>query len=224
MQVNREWINISDMMAGLMMVFLFISVLFMDEIQKEKVAIKDIAKDYQNIIQRLNRDLNEEFRKDLKTWNAEILRDNTVRFKSPDVLFDTGSEEIKPEFENILDDFFPRYLSILTNEDYKNKINEVRVEGHTSSLWSGAGTWEEPYLNNMELSQERAKNVLAYTYKLTKPRDKEWLVRVFRANGMSFSKLIKANGKENKLASQRVEFRALTKAEETIYEIINKLD
>ena len=222
MQVNREWINISDMMAGLMMVFLFIAVLFMNEIQKKQAAIKDIVENYDNIKQQLNRDLHEEFEKDLAKWDAEILRNNTVRFKSPDILFDTGSHVIKFEFEDILDDFFPRYLNILTNEIYKNKINEVRVEGHTSSHWKSASK-DESYLNNMELSQERAKNVLTYTYALTKPRNKEWLVGVFRANGMSFSKLIKPNGKEDKLASQRVEFRALTKAEEKISEITQKL-
>ena len=222
MQVNREWINISDMMAGLMMVFLFIAVLFMNEIQKKQAAIKDIAENYDNIKQRLNRDLNEEFKEDLAKWGAEILPDNTVRFKSPDILFPTGSKEIPPKFKNILDDFFPRYLSILTNKIYENKINEVRVEGHASSHWEGASK-DESYLNNMELSQERAKNVLAYTYKITKSGDKEWLEGVFRANGLSFSTLIKANGEEDKRASQRVEFRVLTKAEEKIYEIIEKL-
>ena len=222
MQVNREWINISDMMAGLMMVFLFIAVLFMNEIQKKQTAIKNIVENYDNIKQRLNRDLNEEFKEDLAKWGAEILPDNTVRFKSPDILFATGSKEIPSEFKNILDDFFPRYLSILTNEIYENKINEARVEGHASSRW-GDEPKEKSYLKNMELSQERAKNVLTYTYKITKSEDKEWLEGVFRANGLSFSTLIKANGEEDKLASQRVEFRVLTKAEEKIYEIIEKL-
>ncbi len=37
------------MMAGLMMVFLFIAVLFMNEIQKEQAVIKDIAENYINI-------------------------------------------------------------------------------------------------------------------------------------------------------------------------------
>jgi uncharacterized protein YoxC len=53
MQANREWISISDMMAGLMMVFLFIAVLFMSEVKKEQKAIKEIAEGYQNIQQQL---------------------------------------------------------------------------------------------------------------------------------------------------------------------------
>ena len=222
MQANREWISISDMMAGLMMVFLFIAVLFMSEVQKEQKAIKKIAESYQNIQQQLYKDLNQEFKKDLKTWDAEILQDNTIRFQSPEVLFDTNSSELKAIFIVVLDNFFPRYLDILTNNKYKKQIKEIRVEGHTSSVWKNA-TREQSYINNMFLSQNRAKSVLAYSYNITSATNKVFLENVFRANGMSFSKLIKENGEENIQASQRVEFRVITKAEEKICEIINKL-
>jgi chemotaxis protein MotB len=222
-QANREWISISDMMAGLMMVFLFIAVLFMSEVQKEQKAIKEIAKSYQNIQQQLYKDLNQEFKENLESWDAEILQDNTIRFKSPEVLFDTNSSELKALFITVLDDFFPRYLGILTNKKYKKQIKEIRVEGHTSSVWKNA-TREQSYINNMSLSQNRAKSVLAYSYNITNSaNNKVFLESVFRANGMSFSNLIKENGEENIQASQRVEFRVITKAEEKIYEIINKL-
>ncbi len=223
MQANREWISISDMMAGLMMVFLFIAVLFMSEVQKEQKAIKEIAESYQNIQQQLYRDLNQEFKKDLETWDAEILKDNTIRFKSPEILFDTNSSKLKTLFIAVLNDFFPRYLDILTNNKYKKQIKEIRVEGHTSSIWKNA-TRGQSYINNMSLSQNRAKSVLVYSYNITNSvNNKIFLENVFRANGMSFSNLIKKNGKENIQASQRVEFRVITKAEEKIYEIINKL-
>lgn len=58
MQTSREWISISDMMTGLMMVFLFIAVLFMNEVRKEQKSIKDIVDSYQNIQQQLYKDLN----------------------------------------------------------------------------------------------------------------------------------------------------------------------
>ena len=223
MQGNREWISISDMMTGLMMVFLFIAVLFMNEVQKEQKAIKEIADSYQNIQQQLHRDLKTEFKDSLTAWDAEILQDNTIRFKSPEVLFDTNSSELKALFITVLDDFFPRYLDILTNNKYKKQIKEIRVEGHTSSVWTNA-TREQSYIKNMSLSQNRAKSVLTYSYNITKSaNNKAFLETVFRANGMSFANLIKKNGEENIQASQRVEFRVLTKAEEKIYEIIEKL-
>lgn len=190
MQANREWISISDMMAGLMMVFLFIAVLFMSEVQKEQKAIKEIAESYQNIQQQLFKDLSEEFKQDLKVWDAEILSDNTIRFKSPEILFDTNSSDLKALFIAVLDDFFPRYLDILTNNKYKKQIKEIRVEGHTSSIWNNT-TREQSYINNMSLSQNRAKSVLAYSYNITNSaNNKIFLENVFRANGMSFSNLI----------------------------------
>ncbi|VVH60009.1 hypothetical protein BSPWISOX_1693 [uncultured Gammaproteobacteria bacterium] len=206
-----------------MMVFLFVAVLFMSEVQKEQKAIKEIAEGYQNIQQQLYEDLKKEFKKDLEIWDAEILKDNTIRFKSPEILFDTNSSKIKELFKNVLDNFFPRYLEILTNNKYKKQIKEIRIEGHTSSVWKNA-TRGQSYINNMSLSQNRAKSVLAYSYNIVKSaNNKVFLENVFRANGMSFSNLILKNEKEDIQASQRVEFRAVTKAEERIYEIINKL-
>jgi len=74
------------MMAGLMMVFLFIAIVFMQQIEKDKTAITDIARTYDVSKQSLNRALHQEFDKDLKKWGAEILANNTVRFHEPDVL------------------------------------------------------------------------------------------------------------------------------------------
>ncbi|CAB5507263.1 hypothetical protein AZO1586I_1802 [Bathymodiolus thermophilus thioautotrophic gill symbiont] len=60
-------------------------------------------------------------------------------------------------------------------------------------------------------------------YQIKEHQNEAFLENVFRANGMSFSNLIKNYGEEDIQASQRVEFRVITKAEEKIYEIINKL-
>ena len=224
MRINQEWISISDMMSGLMMVFLFIAVVFMNEIQKEQAVIKEFAEEYQTIQRQLNIDLNNEFRDDLVKWDAEILRDNTIRFRAPDILFASSSSDIKPNFKEILNDFFPRYLSILTSDIYKDNIQEIRVEGHTSSTWQSAKSREASYLNNMLLSQDRARNVLAYIYgETSSTTDRRWLEKHLRANGMSFSRLIIKDGQEDVSSSQRVEFRVMTKAEEKIYQIIDKL-
>ena len=224
MRVNQEWISISDMMSGLMMVFLFIAVVFMNEIQKEQAVIKEFAEEYQTTQRQLNIDLNNEFRDDLVKWDAEILRDNTIRFRAPDILFASSSSDIKPNFKEILNDFFPRYLSILTSDIYKDNIQEIRVEGHTSSTWQSAKSREASYLNNMLLPQDRARNVLAYIYgETSSTTDRRWLEKHLRANGMSFSRLIIKDGQEDVSSSQRVEFRVMTKAEEKIYQIIDKL-
>ena len=52
------------------------------------------------------------------------------------MLFEQAEAVLKEKFQNILFDFFPRYVKILTSQKYKTDIEEVRIEGHTSSEWS----------------------------------------------------------------------------------------
>jgi glycerol-3-phosphate dehydrogenase len=67
------------MMAGLMMVFLFVAVLFMSEVQKEQKAIKEIAEGYQNIQQQLYNYLNRKNTLDISICNTvfSLLKDLT---------------------------------------------------------------------------------------------------------------------------------------------------
>lgn len=111
--------------------------------------------------QSLNKNLQEEFKDDLEKWGAEITKDNVLKFNSLEVLFNLGSSKITPKFQNILNDFFPRYLKVLTSEKYINEVDEIRVEGHTSDEWYILTDKEQIYLKNMELSRERANNVLS---------------------------------------------------------------
>jgi len=46
--MNREWINISDLMSGLMMVFLFISVAYMVEVEEQQEKVNRIVENYKN--------------------------------------------------------------------------------------------------------------------------------------------------------------------------------
>lgn len=227
MKVNKEWISISDMMSGLMMVFLFIAIAFMVQIQDEQEAVKEIAMTYRESQQSLNLDLKKEFNKDLKKWGAEITKDNIFRFNSPEVLFSSGSSNISYEFKTILNDFFPRYIKLLSTKKYKEEIDEIRIEGHTSNGWSGVKSKQIIYLKNMRLSQDRANNVLKFCYTIknsTIQENRVWLESHFRANGMAFSKLIlKDNRKQDYQKSRRVEFKVLTKAQEKIYKIVEQL-
>ncbi len=227
MKVNTEWISISDMMSGLMMVFLFIAIAFMVQVQDEQQAVKEIAMTYQKSQKSLNMDLKKEFNKDLERWGAEITDNNIFRFNSPEVLFASGSSNISNEFKSILNDFFPRYIKLLSTKKYKDEIDEIRIEGHTSNAWNGAKSKQIIYLKNMKLSQERANNVLKFCYSIKNliiQEDRIWLESHFRANGMAFSKLIlKDNGKQDYQKSRRVEFKVLTKAQEKIYKIVEQL-
>ncbi|MCI5968731.1 OmpA family protein [Helicobacter sp.] len=228
---GSEWISISDMMAGVMMIFLLIAVSYMviisqaeKQLALQNVELKelnkqmsDIAKTHEDLQAALHKDLIAEFSKNLESWNAEIDADNTLRFKEPEILFDQGQKEVKMRFKEILDDFFPRYIRILAQDKYINDIDEIRIEGHTSTEWQNAKTLESRYLGNAELSQARALEVLKYCFSNTKiDGNKEWLIKVLRANGLSFAKPL-----ETPELSRRVEFKVITKSNQKIMDILD---
>ena len=155
-ETSEHWISVSDLMSGLMMVFLFISIALMRHALIERDKIKEVAVAYQNSQVALYEALQVEFGKDLQRWNAEIDRDTlSFQFKSPDILFGLGSSTMRPEFKVVLNDFFPRYMRVLSG--FRQSINEVRIEGHTSSQWDSRTNAEEAYFRNMELSQARTR-------------------------------------------------------------------
>ena len=226
MKTNSEWMSISDMMSGLMLVFLFISISFMIQVQSDKDKMKDIAQSYKDTKVNLNEDLHSEFLEDMKKWDASITKDNTIVFHSPEVLFEVNKSAISEGFKAILDDFFPRYLKILISKKYKDNIKDMKVEGHTSNDWISSISKEKIYLKNMHLSQKRAYMVLSYCYSLDNDLVKQnrlWLEKYFRANGMAFAKLkykdINSTIVDQK-SSRRVEFSVQMKTEDKIYEVL----
>ena len=133
--------------------------------------------------------------------------------------FGQGNAAVPNSFKYVLDDFFPRYITILTN--YENDIAEIRIEGHTSSEWHHEVTLDEAYFNNMELSQNRSRNVLRYVLGIKKvSQNKPWIKKNMTANGLSSSQpILDEFGEENKEKSRRVEFRVVTKSEKLIDKI-----
>jgi outer membrane protein OmpA-like peptidoglycan-associated protein len=220
---ESHWIPLSDLMTGLMVIFLLIAVSYMIQVETDAARIKDVAIAYSEIKDALFEDLNREFDKDLPKWKAQLLKnDLTIRFSEPEVLFATGSSELKPEFQRILQDFFPRYVKILTSRKYRDSITEVRIEGHTSSDWNGVASAGDAYFLNMELSQARTRSTLAYVMSLPADQDQvAWLRHFVTANGLSSSRLITdAKGVEDVARSRRVEFRVRTDAETRLAKIL----
>lgn len=203
--------------------------------EKEKLlsSVVSEAVIYEDVIKELRQSLLGEFNPDLKKWNAELRDDLTFRFNEPRTLFATGESALTPKFKGILADFFPRYLKVITSDKFRHDIAEVRIEGHTSSIWGELDPFgQQAYFNNMELSQNRSKNTLFFVTQLPEAKLKaEWLKSRLTANGLSSSKLVDKNGYfitdpqsdgiENMRQSQRAEFRVRIDAESKITKIID---
>ncbi|EOD77074.1 hypothetical protein D515_04694 [Grimontia indica] len=219
---GEHWMSVSDLMAGLMMVFLFISVALMRDAMNERDKIKEVAVTYEKTQEAIYLALVDEFSSDLDRWGAEIDRNTlSLNFTAPDVLFANGKANLTDKFEVILDDFFPRYLEVL--DSFKPSLQEIRIEGHTSSRWNHGSSDYEAYFNNMSLSQARTRAVLSYVMGLEPVRIEHygWVKENVAAVGYSSSKLITNKfGVENEKRSRRVSFRVITNAEEQILKIL----
>ena len=224
-----QWISISDIMTVLMIIFLFISILYIKRIQQQikiikqaNSAIHEISKEHTDHKQIIYDLLKEEFDKDLKKWGAKLLKDPIViRFLSPEIMFHSGKSTIQPYFKNILFEFCPRYFSVLSR--FKKRIEEVRIEGHTSFEWQGAKTQLEAYFNNLKLSQNRTISVLEYciAVKALQSNIRSWTIKNATANGLSSSRpLCLSDSPACRNLNRRVEFRVQIKNED----ILNKIN
>jgi len=219
---EEHWVSVSDLMGGLMMVFLLIAVVYMVQLEIESRKIRDVAVLYDRLRTQLYDDLQEEFGDDLPRWGAELNRDLSLRFYDTEVLFPQGEDTLRPAFEAILSDFFPRYLAIITSPKYRDDILEVRIEGHTSSDWGNLPE-REAYIRNMALSQARTRTTLAYLLSLPDVEsERAWIKAHLTANGLSSSKVVTRNGQEDEIRSRRVEFRLRTDAESRIEGLLSE--
>lgn len=218
---GTHWLSVSDLMAGLMVVFLFIAIALMRSAFLERDRIREVAVAYQEGQVAIYDALVAEFEQDLPRWDAGIDQATLAfEFRSPEVLFEPGGTEIRPQFREILEDFFPRYVQTILR--FQDSIEEVRVEGHTSSEWTGAADYTEAYFNNLDLSQGRTQSVLQYSYRIHGVREsRDWIKSRFAAVGHSSSRpVLSYDGQEDSERSRRVNFRVVTNAETQIRRIL----
>ncbi|WP_305767082.1 OmpA/MotB family protein [Candidatus Epulonipiscium viviparus] len=204
---------IHDLMAGLMIIFILISIGFMARINDQSTDEQSkVIASYELVKSEINDDLMRAFGDQLEMLNMEITSGSTIRFDSPEVLFETGQAALNDTFKNILDKFFPIYLDLIYN-NYKEVIKEIRIEGHTSTEWGNQIDVNKAYFNNMELSQDRTREVLEYVINLPSSAPyRDWLIANMTANGLSSSRPIidPKTGLEDHIKSRRVEFKIVT--------------
>jgi len=227
---TSHWISISDMMTGLMVIFMFIAIAFMVDVIEDKKQQDIIFEEFKAVQENLYQDLQGEFEQDFENWNMTLDRDLSIRFTNVDVLFRKGDYQITPRFASILNQFLPRYFDVLRKDKYRENIMEIRIEGHSDNdpIYK-TGYDSHPYIGNVQLSQERARSVMkhfmvsSYFKKMSKSERSQleyWLT----ANGLSYGQMLNTNGKlvkesggrPDQKKSRRVEFRIVTAMEKVI--------
>ena len=225
-------LSISDLMAALVLIFiLLLSTQFL-EIKKQS----NMASEYRGKQQALIDALRREFGDDLAQWSAEIdPKTLVIRFRNEDpngeqIGFDPNSSVLKERFKRILDDFFPRYIDVLTRAEFIGQIEEVRIEGHTANPFDQFNN-REGYSASIRQSQERANNVLFHVLSRYEAgeaivSDKlDWVRNHIAASGFAYAKpVLDGEGKPDWRQSRRVEFKVRTNFDEVIQKLIEISD
>ena len=222
--------SVSDLMTGLMVIFLFIAIAYISRVQSNQTVLTD----YVETKQKLHDKLVKEFEGDTLKWQMAIGKDLSMKFNNPTVLFKQGSWDLTPQFQAILDDFLPRYFEILLNDSLRNNIKEIRIEGHTDSV-PMPQLDSDPYIANVILSQRRSLSVLRYfrsmpIFQQYSPKQQKLLEYWFTSNGLSYGKSLDEDGNYTIATrkaidlqrSRRVEFRIVTTGDEILENFVNK--
>jgi outer membrane protein OmpA-like peptidoglycan-associated protein len=86
-------------------------------------------------------------------------------------------------------------------------VDEIRIEGHASSEWRPGTPAEAAYVNNLQLSQDRAQAVLATCLGfLSDGEDRVWAQARTTAVGYSSARPVITDGREDATRSRRVMF------------------
>lgn len=227
---HNVWMSVSDLMTGLMIIFLFIAISYISRVKKNQ----NVLSNYVETKQKLHEKLVNEFKGDTVVWQMSIGKDLSMKFNNPTVLFASSSYELTPQFKLILDKFLPKYLDILLKDSLSKNIQEIRIEGHTDDIKYDQYD-KDPYIANAILSQQRALSVLRYlrqmpSFQRYSHEEKRLLEYWFTANGLSYGKSLDANGTYtiksgnpiDATRSRRVEFRIITTGEEVLENFVNK--
>lgn len=137
------------------------------------------------------------------------------------LLFGFNDSKLQDTGKAFLEEFLPKYFSVLLGEDFSPYVAEIIIEGHTDP--------DGGYMYNLQLSQNRAFAVVEYCLDeknqfLSDSQLKELRV-LLTANGRSWSAPIyAADGTVDKQASRRVEIKFRLKDEEMMKQIAEMLE
>ena len=171
-----------------------------------KAKIKTLTGIKINVIKKLKEKLGKSINIDEKS--------GAIKFSS-NILFDQGAYKLKEESKKELNGILKNYITtLLEDKEIRKYIHGITIEGHTNSDGS--------YLSNLQLSQQRALEVMQFLYE-SNTINKELLNKYVSSSGKSSSDLIYKDGVEDKDNSRRIEIKFIIKNEEAVKELQNYL-
>ncbi len=214
---NVFWVTMSDLLLGLVVVFLVLFVFAITGFTQNKVNEQE--KQYE---------VTEKIAKELEKNNIKVDVDKfSGRIKISDLeLFALNSAELSPKGRAYMSKFVPVYLNtVMKDPEVRKNITRIIIEGHTDSqAFAGAKSDEEKYFKNMDLSLKRASAVAQYIvfsdFSGKHAYEKD-LFKLLSVEGKGPSEPVIVNGKEDYAKSRRVELKLMFK-DKSVLDAIKK--
>ncbi len=212
------WITYSDLMSGLLLVFVLLMVVAMThyaEFNRKKTEVlknqEERLKSFRELQIKLIGNLEEAFQDE----TVSIDTTTGVLQIGSGILFGENESELRPEGQERLTRIFDAYIKVILDDQFSDFIKQIEIEGHTNTN----GT----YLHNLQLSQQRALTVMRELLDHA-GKDHDRLQKLVIAGGRSFSNLIyDENGQEDQIRSRRIEIKFRLKETELFSDIYNDL-
>ena len=186
---------------------------------QERLTEEDRAR--QILVDKIKRDLGTE----VEAVGGRIDEfDGTITFPE-DALFPVGRYDIRPRFVETLNRVCPIWLEKLWESTGQREIEEILIEGHSSSEWDSAPTKRDAWILNLELSQRRAQAVLVHCLHLVEGKPSgDWSREKLAAIGYSSSRpILEKDGQESRQKSRRAVFRMRLSREQLRREIQDEI-
>jgi len=148
------------------------------------------------------------FKNEIASGKMIIKEDLSIEFINSELYFKVGEYELTKRQKSYLDKFSDKLVAFLHR--YKEYINTLEINGHTSSEWD-SNNFTSRYLKNEKLSMERSYSTLSYIFKNQDLKKQAWLSEILKGSGFSYSKKIMRSKVEDKEKSRRVSFKIILK-------------
>jgi outer membrane protein OmpA-like peptidoglycan-associated protein len=236
---ESNWMSFSDIMTGLMVIFMFIAISYILQAQNREKEINKIIEEYKETQQSIYKDLDSTFTQKFKDYNLVVNPDLSIQITDANALFPAQNYDqdinLTARFKDFLKDFTPLFYNIILKKKYRGNISEIRIEGHTA-IQSVRDEADKSYYQKMLiLSQKRANKVLEFMmyqerFNELGSDEKDFLRFITTSNGLAFGKALDKNGVYkyesgldiNSAKSMRVEFRIVTNSQKVVEEWIKK--
>lgn len=214
---NVFWITMSDLLLGLVVVFLVLFIFAITGFTQNKVNEQETQ--FQ---------ITEKIAQELQKNNIKVDVDKfSGRIKISDLeLFELSSWELSPKGRAYMSKFVPIYLNtIMKDPKVRENISQIIIEGHTDShTFASAKSPQEKYFKNMDLSLKRASSVanyIVFSQYSEKQKYEKDLFKLLSVQGKGPSEPVLVNGKEDFAKSRRVELKIMFR-EKSIVNAVKK--